>query len=109
MSADVTDPCGICEGSPGEHDSPNVQHVWVPQGNTELITKAEAAKKRAQSQRQPMMVLGSQNQVNEAVGRLVEVLLGQKMISTEEALYVAGMGPKPDYTPASGFRDPAVS
>lgn len=98
-------PCGVCKGSYNEHfenGKPITQHTYSPNG--ELVSQAEAAKKQ-QGQRvpfNPAMLAGSSPQV----GRLVEVMMDLNLIGVEQALYVAGMGPKP--SSPSGYMDPAV-
>lgn len=90
-------PCGVCGGKFSEHQNPNVKHVFSAEG--QLISKEQAAKQQQRPVRFP--------QTGEAglVGRLVEVLMAQHMVSQEEALYVAGMGPKPNYEHQQ-YRDP---
>lgn len=95
-------PCGICSGKFSEHQSPNVAHVWVPEGG-ELLSRAEAAKRQRTPQqviRVPMPQPGGDTQV---INRLVEVLLDKKLITPQDGLYVAGVASKPS---TQQYRDP---
>jgi hypothetical protein len=100
-------PCGICQGKFSEHVPPNIQHVWVSVGG-DLMTHEQ---KKKQEGRAPGMAPGAVIRTSmglspDAVGKLTEILLEKGIISTPDALYVAGMGSKPDQNKLSGYRDP---
>jgi hypothetical protein len=103
-------PCTICKGSKAEHfdnhGQPTRQHAYTTKDG-DLVTNQEMAKRnQPQGQRTPFnpaMLMGG-NPMTAA--RLTEVLLEKGVLTTDDALYIAMMGPKP--TPKSGFMDPAT-
>lgn len=104
--------CSICRGTKREHidveGNQITQHMFTTiEGD--LMTPAEHAKR--QSSQPPRVgispnVLQYMGNAGVSIGRLVEVLLEKQVITPEEALYIAGMAPKP--TAKSGYKDPAV-
>lgn len=105
-------PCEVCGGTKAEHygddgKTPRTQHAYTTTPG-EMITHAEREKQ--QQQPQPFQVGGVPlstmvNSQPNSVGRLTEVLLDAGVIRPQDALYIAGMGSKPN--PPSGFVDPA--
>ena len=93
--------CAACGGKKEEHGEGKTQHVYTETPG-QLMTHDQ--QKKAQSQApQPMAIrLPVANDQNN-YGRLVEVLLEKNLISPQEALYIAGMAPKPQ----PQFADPA--
>lgn len=95
-------PCKICGAQPDEHEGR--QHAYTTVEG-ELVTPDE--KKKAQGgPPQRMIIGGAVPAPTDTVGRLVEVMLEKGLFTPGEALYVAGMGPKP--TGKSGFADPVM-
>lgn len=102
--------CTVCGGAKKEHfdsdGNPTRIHVYT-EVEGDLATKQQKEGMRI-SQPSPvagmMMNMGA-NPVS--LGRLVEILMERGLILSDEALYIAGMGPKPMPPQPSGYRDPA--
>lgn len=101
--------CTLCEGKRREHydaeGKPITRHVFTT-AEGQLHTHEELRKEQQKAQQQVIRLPGAQTNEAGAIGRLCEVLMENNLITASQALYVAGMGPKPD-TP-SGFRDPGL-
>lgn len=103
-------PCAVCRGAKEEHGPGKTQHVYTTDPGQLMTSRQQEQQMRQLQQQQPMAIRlpGAQTNEAQAVGRLVEVLLEKQILSTPEALYIAGMGPKPEVLPpTSGYRDPA--
>lgn len=103
-------PCMICRGAYDEHFNDKgeavTQHAYTNTGG-DLKTHAQVAEQKKQSvapQMGPM--LQYMGNAGLSVARLAEVLLEKGVISTSEALYIAGFASKP--APSSGFLDPML-
>lgn len=108
--AETTPPCAVCRGAKEEHGPGKTQHVYTTESGQLMTQRQQEQMTRGMTQVQPQVIRlpGAQTNEAQAVGRLVEVLLEKQILSTPEALYIAGMGSKPEVTPpASGYRDPA--
>jgi hypothetical protein len=68
------------------------------------LRRPEEAKKAPQVVRLP--ALNGTDQA--AIGRLIEVLLEKNTLSTPEALYILGVGSKPEPPAPRKFFDPAM-
>lgn len=99
--------CIICGGSKEEHfkEGKAITRHAYSEREGELITHEEKAKQQQKTQLGGMPLASMVNAQPNSVGRLVEVLLDSGVIRTEDALYIAAMGSKPN--PPSGFADPA--
>lgn len=103
--------CTACSGKKSEHfdgeGKPITRHMFTEREG-ELQTREAAEKNQQQQLSGPSVIRLPGAQTNEAgaIGRLCEVLLENNMMSTAQALYVAGMGSKPEAS--SGFADPAA-
>lgn len=104
MAETTTAPCGICKGKKSEHGPGKTQHVYSPEGQLKTHKQEEAEQQR-QAGPQLIRLPGAQTNEAGAIGRLCEVLMDNGLMSQEQALYVAGMGTKPEKM--SGFQDPA--
>jgi hypothetical protein len=102
----VEDPiCVTCKGPKSTHFDDDGKSITQHQFTTEqeenpLETKDQRTKREAKKRAAERPGLGPTTLmglgVNPlAIGRLVEILLERQLISTDEALYVAGMGGKP--------------
>lgn len=100
--------CTACGGKKEDHfnsdGKPITRHMFTEQEG-ELQTR-EAVEKKLQTGPQLIKLPGAQTNEAGAIGRLCEVLLENGQMSTPQALYVAGMGPKPEAP--SGFADPSI-
>lgn len=103
-------PCAICKGGYKEHFDDQgkaiTQHVYTQTPGDLSTAKQKQAQEQQQGTRVQVphpAVLGSNPM---ATGRLVEVLVEAKVVTPEQALYIAGFGPKPPTS--SGFADPAM-
>lgn len=86
MAATKT-PCTICGGSIEEHQGSRHAYTTTP-GDL----KVPETPKPNQSPR----LNGAQTNEAQAIGRLLEILAQKNILSLQEAIYVAGMGPKPE-------------
>lgn len=91
-------PCGVCKGSRKEHfdgaGRPITQHVYSPDGG--LVSQVDAAKARqAQQSVIPPRFPGTDAQV---ITRLIQTLMDKGILSDPEALYIFGVGNKPEVT-----------
>jgi hypothetical protein len=96
-------PCKLCGGKFDEHGPGLTQHVYT-QREGEMKTFEQEAREKQAAQRPVMVLPPSTNSTQ--VERLVQVLLTRGLILTDDALYIAGMGPKPEQQ-SSGYIDPA--
>jgi hypothetical protein len=104
--------CGVCHGQKSEHfdDSGKAitQHVFT-EHEGHLVTQAQHQEQlRRQNPPTPQLIRlpggGSSNEGG-AINRLIEVLLDREGLSSQEALYIVGIGEKP---PRGGqYFDPA--
>lgn len=99
--------CSACGGAREEHGPGLTQHVFTLRDG-ELKSHDQVERESRQSSQGPVAIRLPGAQTNEAgaIGRLVEVLRDKGLLSDAEALYVAGMGSKPEKKPQ--FRDPAL-
>jgi len=101
-------PCMVCRGSYDEHFNDKgeaiTQHAYTDTGG-DLKTHAQVAEQRKQSLTPPgVPMLQYLGNAGLSVGRLTEILLEKGIISTPEALYIAGIGTKP--FASSEYQDP---
>lgn len=100
--------CAVCRGKKSEHFDvrgfPITQHAFT-ELEGDLVTHKEREKQNTPPA-QPQLIRLPGGTANEggAINRLIEILLNKGTLSTDEALYVCGIGPKPEQP--SGFRDP---
>jgi hypothetical protein len=97
-------PCAVCRGGYKEHfdgDGKKITaHAYTEQpGDLRPQPKPQPAQN-------PIRLVGAQTNEAGAIGRLCEVLLQNGLIDTPEALYVAGMGTKPEPESPSQWSDP---
>ena len=83
-----TDKCAVCGGTEPEHDVS--QHMFTTKPG-ELITKEQHEKQQPPTQ----MTVPHQGA---PLGRLIEVLVTKKLITLDDALYVAELGSRPDFS-----------
>lgn len=88
-----TEKCAVCGGTELEHA--NSQHMFTTKPG-ELITKEQYAKQQQSEQKITVPYQGG------PLGRLIEVLVTKKLMNLEEALYVAELGPRPDFSKYEG-------
>ena len=81
-----TDKCAVCGGSEAEHA--NSAHMFTTKPG-ELVTREQHDKDQP-----PKVNVPSQGG---PLGRLIEVLVTKKLMTLEEALYIAELGPRPDF------------
>lgn len=102
--------CRVCGGTRSEHfdaeGKPKTQHVFTEQEG-QLMSHAEAAKMNRPAQPAAFMVPGKFNGTDaSAIQRLLELMLERGALTQEDALYIVGVGPKPEKK--SGYIDPAL-
>lgn len=93
--------CAVCKGPKSTHYDENgkqkTRHAFTEEeGRLETPEQQEKRLKKSQGpQPQPGMSLAQMvNAQPNSVGRLTEVLLDLKLITPQDALYVAGMQPR---------------
>lgn len=101
--------CGICGGTKAEHFGEGgkaiTQHVFSEEGR--LISHAEADRMNRPPQT-PFIVPQRINGTDaSAIQRLLGLMLERGTLSSEEVLYVVGVGPKPE-PERSGYMDPGL-
>ena len=98
--------CQVCGGAPEEHSPGKTQHAFTEVGG-QLLTHEQVAEAKRRREQAPQVIRLPGAQTNEAtaVARLVEVLLEKRIMTTDEALYVAGMAGKP-HSAEAHYRDP---
>lgn len=90
-----TEKCAVCGGSEGEHA--NSQHMFTTKPG-ELITKEQHAKQQQQQQPQKIAIPYQGG----PLGKLIEVLVTKKLLTLDDALYIAELGPRPDLSEYEG-------
>jgi hypothetical protein len=108
-NTEVEPKCAVCHGRKSEHfddeGRPKTQHAFT-ELEGDLVTHQQNAKRQPKSPTVIQLPGGTQNEGG-AINRLIETLLNKGALTTDEALYVCGIGPKPE--PPSGYRDPVSS
>lgn len=94
MASETEGKCTACGAKESEHG--NSRHMFTTKPG-ELITKEEYDK-----QNTPQQV--SIPYQGGPLGRLIEVLVTKKLMTLEEALYVAELGPRPDLSRYEGIQ-----
>lgn len=94
QQAEVVERCAICFGTRDEHGPGLTQHAFTDREG-DLVTPLEMAKRQPQPPRLIQLPGGTHNEGG-AINRLIETLMNKGLLSVEEALYVVGVGPKPE-------------
>ena len=86
--------CRVCGGSKDSHfddkGKPITQHAYTERAG-DLVTHEEMAKRQSPPPRTPVVFGPGGNPT--ITDRLVEVMLKRELITSEEALYIAGFSP----------------
>ena len=102
--------CTVCSGSKEEHFDAEGKQITIhayTELEGDLVTQEQDKKRRQQKGTLAGVPISTMvNAQPNSVGRLVEVLIDAGAIRTEDALYIAGMGSKPN-SPRAEFTDPA--
>lgn len=103
--------CTLCGGTRAEHEGR--QHQFTKEGDqVELSTQRERAEAVRRQQGTPMRlslppISGTDGQ---AIHRLIELMLDKGLFTAEEALFILGVGSKPELlNDRSGYQDPFPS
>jgi hypothetical protein len=103
--------CKVCGGRKSEHFDdkgfPVTRHAFT-ELEGDLVTHREASKRSSGGREQPMMIRlpGATQNEGGAINKLLEIMIDRGTLTTAEALYICGIGPKPEQ--ASGYQDPAM-
>ena len=84
-----TGKCAVCGGTEKEHEQ--ARHMFTNQPG-QLMTQEEYDKIQPPPQQMSVPSQGG------PLGRLIEVLVSKKLLTLEDALYVAELGPRPDFS-----------
>lgn len=91
LMADSNSSCAICGGVEADHKTS--QHMFTTTPG-QLVTKEQHEKEQPKQVTIPYQ--------GGPLGKLIEVLVIKKLMTLEEALYVAELGPRPDLSRYEG-------